>query len=188
MTLNLIASFCYVVVTALCGHAALQVRGLGDYPGRQKAISSWALCGTLFLILSVMRALNLEEVLRDLLRESLLLAGDYRERRDLQAPLAAAAVVVTLVFAGLAFRAGGDRRRRSTIAVRAARLASVGMIGLLGLRLISLHAVDRLLYRGPHLNWLFDIGATLCVGGAAWIYPQLVQAEKSTSRSVRRKP
>jgi hypothetical protein len=80
-----------------------------------------------------------------------------------------AILLVLLAFALLVrtwVRSRGEWRRQ---ALGIAQLASFAMLGLIALRMISLHAVDSLLYGGLRLNWWLDIGLSLLVGAAAWI-------------------
>jgi hypothetical protein len=48
------------------------------------------------------------------------------------------------------------------------------MVMLLGLRIVSLHQIDVLLYGPAKLNWVIDIGASLTVLTAAGFYIRLV--------------
>ena len=65
-----------------------------------------------------------------------------------------------------------------------AGLACAAMILLILLRLVSLHMLDALLYRGPRLNWFADIGATLAVAGLARHYHVSLRAlSRRSSRS-----
>lgn len=50
----------------------------------------------------------------------------------------------------------------------------MAMMMLLGLRIVSLHQIDQLLYGPKKLNWLVDIGASLLAMGAAVVYIRVV--------------
>jgi hypothetical protein len=49
------------------------------------------------------------------------------------------------------------------------------MIGLIILRLISLHALDQLLFGSLKLNWVGDLGAAAAVFGSALYYILLLR-------------
>ena len=64
---------------------------------------------------------------------------------------------------------------RRNIAV-AIGIASCGvMLAIIALRMISLHAMDRLLYGPLKLNWVGDLGASALVLGAAIYYVLLLK-------------
>ena len=173
------ATVLYAAVAIMC---LLAARDTGRFP-RTRAV--WIAIALLFVFLATSRAMALEDSLRHAMRLWLQGAGEYGDRRSLQAPIAAALIGL----GGLAMLAVLIRRppaqpdavgRRT----RWASYAAAAMIGLVGLRLISLHAVDALLYGPLRLNWLIDIGASLLVATCAWT--SLNDARSTRQRSMRR--
>lgn len=165
------ASAIYACTALICVMAGQSVQGP---KGRSAAARWWMLIAAFFCFLIVSRMLQLESGAQIFLRDLLRTDGEYGARRDFQAPFAAMAVIV---IAGMAVWAiwpmvhSGTSRRAQLIGW--ARLGVVAMVGLIGLRTISFHPVDALLYHGPHLNWIIDIGSSALVGGSAWQFRQI---------------
>jgi len=106
--------------------------------------------------------------------------GDhYAERRAFQSAIVAAILFVGAMLAGWRYyRVVRMIRGRRNIATTIARGCALAMI-LLALRLISLHAIDAMLYAGPvRLNWIIDIGASLLVMGSAIAYWRIVRSSR----------
>ena len=132
-------------------------------------------CAAFFVILAAIRLFGIEEGVRSALRQVLREGGTWSQRVDLQFPLVA--VILALILAAVllamrqAERTGRSRGRRLLLV---ANTALSGFAILFALRIVSLHAVDQLLYRGPlPLNWLLDGLLTLAVAGAAFLYVRL---------------
>lgn len=125
---------------------------------------AWAFVAALFVGLAIMRLFVLEELLRHTMRSSQWMQERYAERRAIQTPIAAALVIVAgLAAAFLGLRLAPGLRSRRTIAALAALGASGGLIVLVLMRIVSLHAVDALLYGPLKLNWVLDLGASAAV-------------------------
>lgn len=167
-TLSLLGSVAYLGAMAAAAAAA--------WSGHQHSrphleIRHWVIMAGFLLILAAMRYWQVEEVLRQDLRKILISDGLYQGRRAFQSVLAVLCLV-SGVIAAIFFvqRLLGTRRGLLLRLVWWSRLAMLGMAGLIALRLISLHAIDALLYGGFRLNWVLDLGMTGVMGGAALIY------------------
>lgn len=169
--LSLAGTAVYLGVATICLISLLRAQKAGR-PGRERWI--WAVAIACFAMLAVMRIFGIEEWLRDMLRSVLVQDGAYAERRDIQGPITAIAILGS--FAVLFAMSGIWRRTKSRldVAMKWARLGLAAMAALVALRIISFHPVDTLLYKGPHLNWVIDLGASLAVALAAFRYAQLL--------------
>lgn len=182
--LSLAASGLYLVVIAACILACLTAVQRRQQPWHGR---NWALIAVLFAVLAFMRWAALEEVLRDFFRDLLKLESAYEGRRDTQRLLTTSVIglSVALGVAWLAHMSRGVRGKRN-IAVLVASASAAGLVCLLALRLISLHQIDAILYRGPiRLNWLLDVGASLAVLGAAFVYVRTVGRRSGAGRAPR---
>lgn len=167
----LIASFGYLVACLAAFGAAffLQAKAGGDSRNPNqivRQVKAWLVVGGSFVLFLVMRVLQVEDRLRSAGRAMVIQEHGYSKRWDWQAP--AAALLVILIFTALFFmwvrrsRSKG-RHAQLPMTVRLAFAAVGAMFVLIMLRLVSLHAIDSILYRGPHLNWLVDTGSTVVV-------------------------
>ena len=114
----------------------------------------WRIAAAVFLAAALYRALGGEHVLTERLRLMAASEGWYDERQTSQALLSAIGVVVVAVALWFGMRFPAPWPERLTA------LVVVGYLVLSGLRLVSLHMVDSLLYRslGPiHANWLLEV-------------------------------
>jgi hypothetical protein len=168
------ASAVYILVVLVCaGAAAVAVR----HRQRPSHARVWLALAAFFAALVVMRLLAVEDVLRDTLRDTLKSSNNYEERRELQAPIIAALLVIGFSAGSfLVYRWGRGLRGRRNYMVFIGILAAFAMACLIVLRLISLHAIDGLLYGPIKLNWVIDLGASLAVMLAAFNYARLVRA------------
>ncbi|MBF9150794.1 hypothetical protein [Novosphingobium jiangmenense] len=149
----------------------------------------WLFAGVLFLLLAVSRQLGLEEALRAAMRGELRAERAYDDRWDIQSITAAILVVV----ASLSAMAGAVWTWRSGILQRPglsritllAVISCGAMLMLVALRMVSMHIIDSVLYRGPRLNWIVDIGSTLAVLGLSRHY--LVSLRTRARQGGRRK-
>ncbi|MEZ5687679.1 MAG: hypothetical protein R3E21_02685 [Caenibius sp.] len=131
----------------------------------------WFAVAAFLAALALSRVLQVEENMQQALRHMLVTGGQYQGRGAFQSVLAAVCLLGIGLAAFIALRslvaspAGSVRR-----CLAWSRLAILAMVGLIGLRMISYHPVDALLYGGPHLNRVIDVGATLAIGWAALAY------------------
>lgn len=172
--LSLSASGVYLIVMLICLTAAAYAFNHRQHPAHARI---WLAIAIVFLLLMVMRALALEEWLRAYLRESLRASGSYRARREVQAPI----VALLLATAGLAGMVAAHRwtrhfRGRRDYMVMSGLASVFALFLLIIFRLISLHAVDSLLYGALKLNWIIDLGASLVAMVSAFRYIRLVRA------------
>ena len=160
-----IASVLYVATAAAslaAGRVALAAKNVRD--GR-----FWCSVAAFFLGILALRLIGLEQIAHDTVRSWFVSEGDYADRRAWQGPLAVVAILMLAV--GFAVFVRMAVRRRADAVTWTIRMALGGvwaMTGLIAIRLISFHGTDQLLYKGPHLNWVVDMGATLTsLAGAA---------------------
>lgn len=174
----------YLAVLAACLVAAGSARYFGQQPWHWR---NWVLIAIVFAALAFVRVMALEDVIRDGLRDYFRSEAAYSNRRDFQRPLAAALVGASLFFACVwFFRVSRSVRGRRNIAVLVASASAAGLVCLLGIRLISLHHLDAILYSGPvRLNWLLDIGASVTVAGAAAFYMRTVARNPGIGKPIR---
>lgn len=166
--LSLAAAGVYILVTATLVVAASTASSTGQKPAHRIAWLGLALVFATFVFL---RLLNLEEAMRAELRQVLIADRMYDHRRDIQRPIAAAAIALFGV-AGIvgAYVLSGLRESRRDLAVGIGVAAGIGLIGLAALRILSLHAIDVLLYGPLKLNWFADLGLAMVAGIAAMSY------------------
>lgn len=173
--LALIAVIFYFAVAVLCCRAWLAARS-GRDSIRPPAFHNrvWLVAGVVFFAAAISRYFGIEDDLRIWLRGGLQAEHLYKERRDFQSVIASL-VIVAAALAGvggfaLMLRSGVLQRKGPSRITAIAGLACAGMVLLILLRLVSLHMMDLLLFRGPRLNWFIDIGATLITGWMAIAY------------------
>lgn len=174
--LSLAAAGLYVLVLVAAVSAAVVARGRkqADWQWR-----SWLLLAALFTILIAARVVDAENVLRDHLRDALRVDAEYENRREFQRVIVAGIIAIAGMAAfWWANRIARTIRGRRNFAVLAALACGFAMLFLIGLRLISLHAVDALLYGPIKLNWFGDIGLSLGVATAALFYIKVVRTRR----------
>lgn len=171
--LSLMAAGLYTVIVAVCLYAATVARR-SSQPRAHYWI--WGLIGLGFGAFALLRIVGAEEMLRMMLRDQLSSDGIYATRRSIQRPVV---IVLMLMFTasmlwGLMqqYRAAMHGRRNTALFIALAAVAT--MLFVMGLRIISLHQVDWVLYGPAKLNWFLDIGASLTVAAAAVYYVRLV--------------
>lgn len=147
----------------------------------------WIVAAAFFLILVAMRLVEAEEWTRQLLREWLRQEGGYEARRTIQGPLVAATLIMGTLGAGYAWRSWpGLHSGKGRLLLWTIRQVMLGFLVLIALRVVSLHAVDALLYSPPlRLNWLLDGGLTVTAGAAALIYARHYSANAGQFRPGR---
>lgn len=172
--LSVAAAAVYALVALAC------VVGTGTAATKNQPVwhrNAWAALAALFIILLCMRGLGIEEWARGILREGLRSDGAYADRRGLQGIIVSAVLACVGAAGGWWFyRASQRLRGRRNVAVMVALASGAAMIFLVVLRLISLHAVDTILYGPLKLNWVGDIGSCAVVAMAAIYYVKLVRA------------
>lgn len=170
--LSLIAASFYLVVLAGCMAAYIAARRFSQPSSHWR---TWALVAIGFLVLALLRLVGFEDAAREALRHLLALEGSYDNRRSFQRPVAAGilAVASAMVALGL-MRQWQLARGRRNVAVVIALAGLTVMVAMLGLRLVSLHQIDMLLYGPLKLNWVMDLGASVTVLGAAVMYVRYV--------------
>lgn len=138
--------------------------------------NAWVMLAILFAALMLLRGFGFEEWLRVGLREGMRSDGSYEERRQIQRLIVAGVLVVVAGQGSWWFyRACRAIRGRRNVAIMAALACGAAMVFLVALRLISLHAIDRLLYGAIKLNWLVDVGASVAVLSLAVYYVMRVR-------------
>jgi hypothetical protein len=163
----------YTVIVALSLYAAMAAR---RYSQPRAHYWIWGLIGLSFGAFALLRIVGAEELLRMMLRNQLSNDGIYDARRSFQRPLV---IVLMVMFAALMlwglvqqYRAAAHGRRNTALFIALAAVATI--LFVMGLRIVSLHQVDWVLYGPAKLNWFLDIGASLTVAAAAGYYVRLV--------------
>jgi hypothetical protein len=159
--LNLIAAVIYglVAVLAVCADRAF------TRPAITLFRPSWMAIAVLFLGFALWRLIDGEHALHHLLVDGHVNSPLYADRGWIQGPL----VLLGGVF-GLWLLISETRRHKGTSWFRVGWSASLALLTLTGLRMISWHAVDKILFAslGPiHLNHVLDIGLAAIVGWSA---------------------
>jgi hypothetical protein len=172
--LSALAALIYLATAALALAVASRSRR-GPAPTSTPAPAawrSWLAVAACFAVLAAIRLANADQALHDHVRDWAESSGIYGERHDLQIPLTLAGLTGLFgVFVWLTLRAWPLER------VVIARTAALVLALLALMRMVSLHAVDALLYRaiGPvHVNYVLDIGLTFVViamAAAEWLEP-----------------
>ena len=178
--LSLVACALYAIVAFSAWRAGLAARGRGQQPWHTR---TWIFVTIFFILLIVSRLFGLEEMLRAGLREMLQVQDVSENRRSIQGPIIAAAIIA-FASAGM-FAVYWISQRlsgRRNIAVAVAVGACGVMLATIAMRTVSLHALDRLLNGPLKLNWVGDIGASLAVFLAAAVYARIVSGKMPRRR------
>lgn len=171
--LSLVASGLYASVVLACLAAAFTARGSRQLHGH---VWTWLLLALFFALLVALRLLDIEEIVRNGLREAMRADGSYGARRGFQTPIVAAILAIAgtgglVLLYRLSRNVKGRRNKARTVAM----VAALAMLFLMTLRMISLHAVDALLYGPIKINWLVDLGSSLTVMLGALYYVKIVR-------------
>lgn len=178
--LSLAAAGLYVIVIVACAAATGSARKTRQAPWH---FWTWGLLAVLFAILLAARLTGIEEALRDASRLALRSEGTYDARRGTQSLVVAVIIMGGGVMAlYLFYRAVTGSLRRRDITVKLAIAAGLAMAGLVTLRMISLHAIDRILYGSLKINWVADVGASALVIAAAAYYVWLLRFRRGPAQ------
>jgi len=139
---------------------------------------NWALVSLFFVGLMALRGLLIEDWIELTMRTALRESGSYGDRRQIQKVVA---IILALIATGAAtfwlMRSYKKIRGQRELAIFVANFACFAMVGLIGFRLLSLHAIDFVLY-ALKVNWIMDAGLTVLVGGCAAVYVRRVLSAK----------
>ena len=171
-SLSLVVSVLYFFVVIAAGAAAANA---GRRSQQFWHLRGWIILVALFCVLIALRLLDGEEIIRDNLREILRSDTRYESRRDFQRPLVAGLVAIAAVGGFFwIYRVGRRVKGRRNIAVMLALACGAAMVFLVALRMISLHAIDAVLYGPLKLNWVADVGLSCAIVAAACFYAWIV--------------
>jgi len=149
------------------------------FPGAHRR--HWLAVSTLFLGLAVWRAGAGEAHVQQWARAAAEMSGHYQDRRSWQGPLAAAGVLLVSWLVATSCLRGQDRLAPPAHLARGAALL---LAAYSGLRLLSYHPVDAVIYAkiGPvNVNHLIDIGLSALCGMCAlmaWRRPSGREAKR----------
>jgi hypothetical protein len=120
----------------------------------------WLLIALAFAGYAVFGLSGAEYKLQAAMRGALMQDGDYSWRRDLQIPITIAAILL-IAGAGavVIWRLQHVPRQYRYAPHGIAALAVMALSGVTILRLISLHAIDKLLFGPLKINWVIEFGA-----------------------------
>ena len=164
-----LAVLVYALVTLACLAA---VRAAAPQSDRRGDLYHWLACAASFAGLIALRLGQVEDRLRDAGRGWARAAGEYQSRSELQLPVVLLMAALGLAIAYVFLRLWRATRRGSRARlVLCSRFALLGLVPLFGLRLVSLHQIDRVLYAGPlRFNWVIEGAICMVVGGCAALY------------------
>ncbi len=163
---TLVRELAYLIAACLCLAAAVRS---ASRPGARNgaAIGLWAGAAVLLVLLALSRQVELSVRLTDAGRALIRREGWYSDRRPAQTLL----VYIIIGSAGLVALTGSLQLRRHRSHLIFGWLALVGLVAFVGVRAVSLHYVDALLYRrsiaGIQINAIAELGVTLLVALAA---------------------
>ena len=171
--LSLVAAGLYAAVIGAAIVALFQSRKARQRPAHSRV---WLVIAVVFALLVASRIVMIEEALRADLREWLRASDVFSGRRAMQGPFIAIALGSCLLvgFGGayLTMRKIAGRRDRA-VAIAAAGCAA--MFVIVAMRMVSLHAMDVLLYGPLKLNWVGDLGSSAAIIAAAAYYVLLLK-------------
>lgn len=185
--ISILGIFTYCTVGGLAAFAAIRAYH-SPSPHSRGDTAIWALVALVFVLFALARYFAVEDAIRADMRAYLIKEGEYGGRRHVQGWMVGILMVLaSLVCAWLwRYRTAGVRLTLRRLSVIAAIVATLAFIVLFVLRIISLHAVDRLLYGGPiHMNWLFEAGLCAIVALAAVVHSVKRRSGANHGRKVR---
>jgi hypothetical protein len=146
MDSNWLRVVAYGLAAAACLHAGLRERRRQpDAPSRHIWPTFWFLTASLLGVMALARAADIGELVSDLGRRTARDEGWYEIRREYQAAAVASVGAIWFVAVVLAVWRVPERRRRYLPAA----LVVFSLFCFAGIRIISLHQVDALLYNRP---------------------------------------
>lgn len=157
--LNIAGVLVYLLVAGLAMRAAS--RSHKAQRPRAAAVH-WRTVSLVFAALALWRLAGAEAQVQDFVRDLAHHTGSYAARRELQTPLVGLALIAGAVFALWTFFSS-----RGDPAVRWSRFATMSLLAYSAVRMVSLHAVDAILYAsvGPfHINHFIDLGLAAIAG------------------------
>jgi hypothetical protein len=170
--LSLIAAAFYGAVVVSC---VLALTAAHDRRQIRWHVTGWSVLALLFIILAAMRIFAIEDILREGMRLLLRAEGSYDSRRSVQGPIFATFFLIAAAIGAFWFyRVTRTIRGRRNIAAMLAIASGCSLVFLLVLRIVSLHAMDELLYGPLKLNWVVDLGSSAVVLAAGFYYWRLV--------------
>lgn len=180
--LGLTACVVYLFVSAACALAARHSR-------TSQSRFFWIFVAIFFSALAVVRGTGIEAYVTDGLRHWLYAEGAYEDRRDIQRPLAAGAVVgISGILFLLYLKRPSPRAGLREWSKFWGVVGTIMMCGVIAMRLISFHDLDRLLYGPVRMNWILDIGSSAIVTWAALRFRKAINSgeESRPPRPVNR--
>ncbi len=139
----------YGLAAAACLHAGLRERSRRPSgPSRDIWPTFWFLTAALLAVMALARAADLGELVSDFGRRTARDEGWYEIRREYQAIAVASVGAIWFVSVVLAVWRVPERRRRYLPSA----LVVFSLVCFAGIRIISLHQVDTLLYNRPILG------------------------------------
>ena len=162
-----------VLVYALVALACLAaMRAAAPQSDRRGDLYHWLACAGVFVGLLALRLWQVEDRLRDAVRVWARGTGEYQSRAELQLPVALLMAALGLAIVYVFIRLWRERRPGSRARlVLSSRFAVLGLLPLFGLRLVSLHQIDQVLYAGPlRINWMIEGVICIVVSGCAALY------------------
>ncbi len=154
----------YIATALMCLAASRSV--LKPNNSSDKAVP-WSLISVLFCVFALARLLQWEEAVRLWLAAEFLASQDYADRRTWQAPVVGAVAMIGFIGSWATARRLLNNKNKTLRSFYLAVISVIGLLCLITLRIISLHAIDQILY-GMRLNWVIDPALTFLVAGAAF--------------------
>jgi hypothetical protein len=143
---NWLRVFAYGLAAAACVHAGLRERRRrSSAPSRDIWPAFWFLTAALLGVMALARAADIGELVSELGRRTARDEGWYEIRREYQAAAVASVGAIWFVAVVVAVWRVPERRRRYLPAA----LVVFTLFCFAGIRIISLHQVDTLLYNRP---------------------------------------
>jgi len=181
-SLTLYALLCTFAYAATCTVALFVLANPAPRLRTAPARRHWQIVAFTFALLAFWRLGQGEMLVQARMRGWSHSHGLYDSRQDIQVAVTLMMVALAMVTTWVVTRHGLPSPSRM------AMLAALGLLLFSVARLISLHALDSLLYRtGPfHLNYLFDLGPTALCAGLAMLELRRMPPPSSPRRRANR--